>query len=305
MLTPIQALMERKLGSSHTIFAFGAKSNKALMKELKRALTLDVTNLRLQHEMSTPPFDPSKISKVGNARVKFIHLPKAEVGGEGSLEVSPEGFVIRIDETLGRFRLRSTMAHELMHTLFYDVTKMPPTRLGHAIPTRKHRFMEEELCYYLAREFLVPAFSIHALITNKRALRIPSVANIDLLKSIYVVSSDILAYRMISDLAVWEAIFIKFVKEESVYRSVTQIKSRLNPLFRKLKIPSHVPQDSRDKVSDLLSKAVVQSAGLGQFKDTFEMDSHILRLESKIDSTHPLSVITVTSDVHGDHERLL
>jgi Zn-dependent peptidase ImmA (M78 family) len=296
--------MEKKLGTKYTILAFGAKSNKALMKELKRVLAPDVTNLRLQLKMSTPPFDPSQISKVGNAKVKFLHLPRAEVGGEGSLEVSPEGFVIKIDETLGRFRLRSTMAHELMHTFFYDVARVPPTRLGHAIPTGKHHLMEEELCRYLAREFLVPAFSIHDLVTKKRTLRIPSVANIDLLKSIYVVSSDILAYRMISDLAVWEAIFVKFVKEGSIYRSETQVKSKLNPLYRKLRIPAYVPQDSTDMLSGFLSKGVVQSAGLGQFEDTFDVNGHILRLDSKIDSAHPLSVITITRDVHGDHEFL-
>jgi len=298
LLSPIEALISVKLGSEYA----GPSSitdRSSVLRRLKHVMIAEIDTLRKQNKLFQPPFDPLKVQKVGKAVIEIEYAPRSDVGGDGSLKPVDKGFLIKIDETLfhrktPQYRLRSTVAHELMHALFYDTSRIPPRKLGLAIRSRKHFFMEEELCYYLAREFLVPNSLIHELMNKDASLQSPSLRNIDFLKSTYFVSSDIIAYKMIADLLLWNAIFIKFVKENSFYRSRTKLKNKKNPLYRKIKIPYYIPQnDTSEEWLRLLSEHVSNAARNGEFLELISILSHRLALESKIETKNPLSVITI------------
>jgi len=305
--TPIEELMIKKLGKMYEKFAYTRGRDKILMKLLKEILIGEVNKLLKQNGMIDPPFDPFKISCIGSAQIKVKFLPKEEIGVEGSIETYENGFIIKIDKTLldkssRVVRLRTTMTHELMHTFFYDTTKTTPSKIGQRSPQRKEFMMEEELCYYLTREFLVPTLSINSLLAKKSHLLLPSIENVGFLKKIFVVSSDIIAYRMIKDLSFWDAIFIKFTNNGEIYKTITQLKNKTNKHFNKLRIPPYVPFSSSNNWLNTLSNNCMNALRLKKVKGMVNFEGMSLPIESKVDSVNPLSIITIVSDVSENCE---
>lgn len=300
--SPIEELMARKLGTTYEKFRFARDGTKILLKKLKEVLRADVEAMLKQNDQSSPPFDPFKIQKIGNAKINVMYTSRAEIGAEGSLEVSGEDFLIKIDKTLAeeprsRFRLRSTMAHELMHIFFYETKTLPPAKRGYVVRSRRHYLMEEELCYFLAREFLLPTFSVLELMAKKKSLQTPSLGNVEFLKSTFVVSSDILAYRMISDLSLWDAIFAKFMQTGQMYRSKTKLKNQSNPTYKKIRIPKYVPSDSSATWPSLLSNHIANAAKLGRLEEIVRLDGHLLAIESMVETQNPVCIITIAYEV--------
>ncbi len=80
------------------------------------------------------------------------HLPC-----EARLETGPTGFLIRLSGSLAseenEGRRRFALAHELGHTLFYDLNELPPERI---IRLPLHDPVEEEVCDKFAAALLVP-----------------------------------------------------------------------------------------------------------------------------------------------------
>jgi len=294
--------MERKLGTTYKKFASVRDGHKILLRKLKETLRDEVGNMLKQNDMLFPPFDPFKVSKIGNAEIEMVYADRAEIGSDGSIETCDNGFLVKIDKTLaerpsGKYRLRSTMAHELMHTFFYDVSRFPPIKMGYRVQSRKQLMMEEELCYYLAREFLIPSFFIFDLLKKEKSLHAPTVANMKYLQSTFVVSSDIIAYRIISDLSMWNAMFIKFVQTGSVFKSKTKLKNKSNRLFKKIKIPALVPLKSSISWVKLLSDHILRTANVGRLEEIISLDKQLVALESLVETRNPLSIISVIYQV--------
>lgn len=194
--------------------------------------------LQNRNMMTGPPFDPFKIREVDHARIEFEYVPRHDIGTDGSLEPTTRGFLIKIAQSLAdkgkrKYRLRSTATHELMHTFFYDTTTLPPSKLGQGDASRKHFLIEEELCHYLARAFLMPSFSVLELKSKDKSLGFPSIKSINRLKSIFEVSSEIVAYRMIIDLRIWDSIFMKLVQEGAFFRLRTRSEEQGESIIQK------------------------------------------------------------------------
>lgn len=303
---PIQELMVSRLGDICEKYRNTDNRDKILISKLKNVLSGEIETLLRLNGLTTPPFDPFRISMVGKVpvRVEFID----GVGSHGTFEVSGDEFVIRIDKSLlhGRdgirtdYRLRSTMAHELMHTFFYDTSETPPKKMGHDSPSRRNLLMQEELCYFLARQLLMPNFSIKAQIISRNYLKSPSIKNVRFLKAIYVVSSDLLAYRLIKDLGIWNAIFMKFVKDNGGYRSITKLKASLNKSYDFLKIPQTIPSRFSNEWYDLLSDHVLRTVEKKRIKEKVLVRNQRMVLDSGLDSKDPNSVITLVHSAEVD-----
>jgi len=299
--SPIEELMIRKLGKICERFSTARHKDKILMKLLKEALIPEVHVLLRQNGMGFPPFDPFKISCIKDAQIRVIYLPKEEIGADGSIETCENGFIIKIDKNLRDrsnqvYRLRTTMAHELMHTFFYDVLKPIPNKIGFRHPQKEEFWMEEELCGYLTREFLVPIFSLNELILKKADLLFPSIPNIEFLKSIFVISSDVIAYRMIKDVSLWNAIFIKFVRGGQIYKAKTRLKYKSNKIFDVLRLPDYVPLKTSDIWLNKLSNLCMSASRDKEVKDTVNFKGVQLTMESKIETKNPVSIITIISE---------
>lgn len=277
-----------------------SKTGKAkTLSELKKILDLEIDFLLKKNNLVQPPFEPRTIREIGKAKIEYEYLPRSQVGADGCLETIPEGFLVKIDERLAesirhQFRMRSTVAHELAHIFFYNVNVLPPKKLGRGA-SRQHFLMEEGLCYYLTREFLMPKFSINNLLLTAKSKLVPSIENLKYLKSEYLVSSDIIAFRMIIDLKVWDCIFIKFLQEGDYFKSKTKLKSKSNPFYKKLKIPKYLPsRGSTNQWLTKLHKHLIDTKKNNQFQELIELDNHFLALESVVDTFDPFTIVNIS-----------
>jgi uncharacterized protein DUF955 len=79
------------------------------------------------------------------------------LSSEARLEPGLTGFSIRLNGSLAfkenERRRRFALAHELGHTLFYDLNKIPPERI---IPLPLHDPLEEDVCDKFASALLIP-----------------------------------------------------------------------------------------------------------------------------------------------------
>jgi len=297
--TPIEKLLAYRLGKKYTQCRSIPDRNKVLMGELKEILYAEIETLLRLNGMINPPFDPFKIKEIGRVPVRVEYAE--DVGSHGAIEVAENAFVVKLSKDLLRsgsklivpYRLRSTMAHELMHTFFYDTSQNPPRKLGSGLPSRRNLMMQEELCYFLARNLLMPTFSIKDQFTKRNSLKFPSIDNINYLKSRFVASSDLIAYRLITDLNMWRAIFIKFVKEGNAYRSITMLKSKANKFYSSLKIPRSVPSSSQGEWEKILSEHVLKTAEKRKHKEIAVINGQRIVLESALDSRNPMSIMTL------------
>jgi hypothetical protein len=305
-ISPIPKLMVSRLGRIYEKYRNTHDRDKILMGKLKSVLSGEIETLLRLNGLTNPPFDPFRISRIGKVpvRVEFMDA----VGSHGTLEVSGDEFLIRLDKSLshGRddirtnYRLRSTMAHELMHTFFYDTSEIPPKKIGHDSPSRRDLLMQEELCYFLARQLLMPSFSVKVQIASRNYLKSPSIKSVHSLKSIYVVSSDLVAYRFIKDLNIWNAIFMKFAKTNGGYRSVTKLRAKPEKSFDFFKIPQTIPPRSSDEWYDLLSDHILRTVKKKRIKENVLVRNQRIVLDSSLDSKDPASVITIVCDAEAD-----
>jgi hypothetical protein len=282
--------MKRKIRGDYEKYLFARNRGKILGAKLKVTLCHEVQLMVSNAGMSVPPFDPFAISTVGECKVNVRFSPRKDVGADGSLRVCSDGFLIQIDKVLENSpqRLRSTIAHELMHTFFYDTSMVPPRRLGHDTNAKWHKTMEEEICNRLAREFLVPAFSLRDMIRKNEFLRAASAENVEALKSSYVVSSDIIAFRLIVDLQLWDALFVKYLREGQVFVSGTQMKSKIKGTFRTIMIPRRISPSTEGSIwTQFIGEALSQASKMRQFQSFIELNGRRIRLDAKTDSFLP------------------
>lgn len=278
---------------------FDTKTERSnTLNRLRNILALEIESLLKKNNLLKPPFELTKIKTLGQVKIEYEFLPRNQVGADGCLDTTPEGFVVKIDKELvekpyNRFRYRSTIAHELGHTFFYDTTQLPPKKLGTEY-TRKNFLLEEGLCYYLGREFLMPKFSISSLLATDCTRAVKSISNLEFFKTKYVVSSDIIGYRMITDLEIWDCIFIKFVEDGNLFRSKTKLKSKKSPIYKKMKIPKYVPihKKSSEWVKKLSEHITLTIKNL-QFQELISLDKHFIALDSKVEARNPISIVII------------
>jgi Zn-dependent peptidase ImmA (M78 family) len=300
----IEALMAKKLPIEYNQYRYSGKKFKVLTRKLKEVLQDEVDSLIKETGMFCPPFDPTRISRVGKARIEFRFAPKDKVGVEATIEPFNEGFIITLNEELQdprlRYRMRADIAHELMHIFFYDISDMPPKRLGgpqQSVRDSRINPIEEDICRHLVREFLMPRFSLNNILDNKKYLKKPSIKALKYLKSIYQVSSQIVAYRMIKDLSIWDAIFIKSESMEGGFTIRLRLKG-CYPGYKRLKIPSYVPINN-EKYKFLIShltKAITSTnVQSNPYIQSIQLDGKTFKFESTKDTINPISIVTLIS----------
>ncbi len=99
------------------------------------------------------PVNLSALAFTLNARIERIK----EVNGGARLVPIPKGFLVLVSDKLEPARHRTSVAHELAHTLFYSQSAESPTRL---IP---HSADEEYFCFDVARRLLAPSWLLEYL----------------------------------------------------------------------------------------------------------------------------------------------
>jgi hypothetical protein len=257
-----------------------------------------VTSLIREAGMSDPPFDPTRIARAGRAEIEVNFLARAALVSEASIQPFERGFLMKIDEALKeparRNRLRSCVAHELMHTFFYDTHELPPRRLGGLVQSSKMTKIEEDVCRHLARNFLIPSFSLKGLLADTMDIKTASVRSLGFLKSTYGVSSEIVAFRMIKDLSVWNIMFIKSKRLDGGFKVAHPSLKGTYRGYMKLKIPSYVTGDSGELSRILLGHLQRTLGSVGsQLEELIDVQGEPFRFASAQDTQNPLTLVTL------------
>lgn len=147
-----------------------------------------------QKKAFTPPIDPSVLAELQNARIIYRQGSKNWIA---SLMPMGSGFVINVNESCPTNRKRNAICHEIAHTFFFDTKTEPPRRLKNSQPDDQ----EERLCFWAAREMLVPASLFKSELRRLGGKTIYSFESISELAEIFKVSPGIIALRLTHDLA--------------------------------------------------------------------------------------------------------
>lgn len=121
-----------------------------------------------------------------------------------SLVPDRDGFVVLVNADHPSTRQRFSVAHEIVHTFFYDIDKTPPMRPPAIARPDEH---EERLCDRGAAELLVPTDAL-----KKRALVLASGAEaVVALATEFDVSTQVMARRLVED-DLWPGVTIVLLR---------------------------------------------------------------------------------------------
>lgn len=218
---------------------------RLLLQSIKPDLARVLLGLLFSTGQKEPPFDPSRISKIGLARIAIEveeQDDRLRQWEHARLIPQEEGFTI-LHRRRGFIKDRSNIAHEIAHVLFYDSDVLPPRRLklNHLITKA---WEEEDICRYLVRELLVPTQFLRRALTTHERYREPSLDGLLELQRTFLASSDILAYKLISETGLWSAVYFKYVPEQIdeaiLFHLYSGFKDNRNPRLRKVKLLKRV-----------------------------------------------------------------
>lgn len=126
---------------------------RASWKAIKPAISKAATSLRATTGQTKSPVMLPEIAKLrGINRTEYFDRPGSP---HGLLVPTVDGFLVRLPKDIGEHRNRTSMAHEIGHTFFYDLRRSPPTRLL-SRPRSGPSYKEEDICKWFARELLMP-----------------------------------------------------------------------------------------------------------------------------------------------------
>jgi Zn-dependent peptidase ImmA (M78 family) len=169
------------------------------MNEIRRAL-LSIADSLVRRAKQEIPFQPDAIAPF--RRVKEI--VETELSIDAMLIPEIGGFVIKIKRSLHPFKKRFACAHELGHTFFFNIDVDPPQREFQY--QKSSYWVQEDSACAIAREILVPLFSVRPIIEKEEIS--PSISALRYLSALYQVSFDVLRYKLVNDAALWDCIIL-------------------------------------------------------------------------------------------------
>jgi hypothetical protein len=153
------------------------------------------------------PIDLYRLAASLNCRITRVNNLK----GEAKLVPTKAGFSILVSDKLSSGRLRTSVAHEIAHTLFYSIDKDIPRRAASLTKS------EEVFCFDLARRILLPYQHLEYFNTNQIRDTF-SVFN-NLIK-IFRLSKDVAALVMFNDYSIAEGIAGRWIFDKSSWNLV-------------------------------------------------------------------------------------
>lgn len=177
------------------------------LERWKQHISQEIHRLLEATGQNCPPFDPEPLAPF--RRVTDIRREKLHT--HGMLIPVKDGFVIKLNSDTPRTRQRSTCAHEIAHTFFYDLSASPPRRMDYG--TGRYGY-EENMCNELTGEILMPEEVTRQTLAQ---FDYPSIRAFATLMSQFDVSSEFLAWRL-HMLKTWRVIVVFFAPRGSYSR---------------------------------------------------------------------------------------
>jgi len=131
-----------------------ADPGSASWQSAKHAILEAANYLRQEADQTDLPIDLGPIATFqGIRRVESLHGRDAP---HAVLVPTLDGFTVRLSGGHAEVRNRASLAHEIGHTFFYDLSRRPPTRILVRSRSGLVSAKEEDVCKTFARELLVP-----------------------------------------------------------------------------------------------------------------------------------------------------
>ena len=192
-------------------------NKRDLAEKARKAFLNQAAVLLLKTRQRKPPFNPFAILQL--RKIHTVTWVNADKGREEARLIPDEdGFRIVLrrpenaqftsnEELQRHIRVRTTLAHEIGHTYFYDLSERPPSRGPERYQmlssrSRIVREKEEWWCFDFARELLLPGFSVRRFCQGLDVD--PSLNTALKLRKTFNVSWDLLLRRLVYDLRIWK-----------------------------------------------------------------------------------------------------
>lgn len=199
-------------------------------KRIKENCLKIAEELLIQTHQDKVPISLERICDLRKIRVSqcqyTITAAKGIIGFDFQGEIIPacEGFIVNLNSRHSDTRKRATLAHEIGHSLFYDISTLPPRRVYRANDTA-----EEWICWDFARSLLLPKLSVLEILSQYKGTPKPQVIY-ETAKQ-FEVSVDILLRRIRWDLGLWgdSTMFVgNFINGEFVVKDIHKGQSDKN-----------------------------------------------------------------------------
>ncbi len=252
----------------------------------KRDLKNYVEKLLVDLGQSEPPVDLELIAKQCNIH-EIVEYPKGIDDPEGVLVPVRDGFLVRIAAGLAQTRRRSTLAHEIAHTFYFDASHTTPKKRTRSF---SHFWGEEGTVSEIARQILVPRSQLQPRALAWRGVNTHfSLETLLHLLETFRVSADIMIRRL-QDENLCDAVFI-FFKEDRAGRLVPE-----RPMFSvgSLRIKGICGSLTRDDdVTRLVNRLSLDSSSSAE--SLVEVMNWKLRLVGARISAQPLRILTLAT----------
>ena len=252
---------------------------RLLKEDLERTLLVEFSELNVDK----PPVHIERVDTVGKIPV-MINLKDECMPFQATTQVTEDGiFSISVSSVectrgrkvnIGRNRIRSSVAHELMHTFFYDKSKKVPRRLGEHPRDPIFYKAEEDICRHLARVALLPKYLVDKEISNvliKQGKFCANMENLLWLENKFEVAPDLITWRLFRDLGIWKGVFFRLTLSSRRISTDSTIRSP-DSYFARIVVP-RIPNENTflgemiiDSIKDMKSKesadvTIVKKAG--------------------------------------------
>lgn len=211
--------------------------NSQSLKGLKEFFPQIVEEMLITTGQRNPPIGLEPIA--GLQKVHTIKKVPLEKENLGRLIPDARGFVLLLRDKDSIYRQRVTIAHELGHTLFFDILASPPSRLPKMLAAPNSQDKEEWLCYDFARELLMPRLIFLRLLQYK--YKAPSIEAINKMSQIFQVAPEVICWRVFRDFRMWESSIAFFgsvtnqtvIKPETIFKGGKMQNFHVNGTFLK------------------------------------------------------------------------
>ena len=233
--------------------------------------------LRLRVGETRPPIRLDRMKEM--RRIKSEIWFRSPDGPDALLSPSNEGFALRLNVGQPAVRHRFSTAHEIGHTFFYDIDKLPPRRLLtaglSARPRGKKSSLEdkeENICSVFAGALLLPQ---HLLLAELRAIPEDKVVFLSRVANEYAVSLEVVARRLLIDLSEMRntIVILRSVKKHEEGYDVRSIRGKQLASYTRVGEVALI-----DKVIDILEK---EQNPCGRLNDIAVMAAGDVNMSSK------------------------
>lgn len=161
------------------------------------------------------------------------------------------GFHVKMRRGRSNARYRFSVAHEIGHTFFYDITMTPPTRLLSWSSRGGFYRKEEDICFAFARELLMPRELVAAALDEIGGSR-PSLDVVSRVAERFCVSREAATIRMLWDLPGFETAVALF--RETGYSNDSSKEERVRRYWgRSVRHPRRLEKEVVDSVTEAVT----------------------------------------------------